>query len=243
MSNQQSGRALQFYLTAPYSCSYLLERQARSQVLLAGEAIDDSVYSQLVRLGFRRSGQYIYRPRCDHCQACVPVRIPVAAFTPDRAQRRTHKRLDHLHARLVPLFYRQEHYALYSRYQQSRHPGGGMEDDSEQQYSQFMLKSEVTSVLAEFRDGQRLVMVSLIDQLDDGLSAVYAFYDPEQQRASYGVYNVLWLVELCREMKLPYVYLGYWIGECRKMNYKSRYQPLEAYVDGEWRPFQAPIPA
>lgn len=229
------GQTLQFYLTAAYPCSYLDGVQARSQVLLPGEVNDNGVYSQLVELGFRRSGHYVYRPRCDHCHACLPARICVDEFSPSRSQRRTWKRLGGLHARIVPLTFEQEHFELYCRYQRSRHPGGGMDEDGESQYAQFMLSSPVSSALVEFRDGERLVMVSLIDQLDSGISAVYAFYDPEPGGAGYGVFNVLWQVELCRQLQLPYVYLGYYIENCRKMNYKMRYQPLELYIDGRWQ--------
>lgn len=231
------GQTLQFYLTAAYPCSYLDGQQARSQVLLPGEVSDNAVYSQLVDLGFRRSGHYVYRPRCDHCDACQPARIPVADFKADRSQRRTASRLAGLSIQLRPLAYVQEHFDLYVRYQQQRHPGGGMDEDGESQYAQFMLASPVTSLLAEFRDGERLVMVSLIDQLDNGISAVYAFYDPEPASAGYGVFNVLWQIELCRQLELPYVYLGYYIEQCRKMSYKIRYRPLEVYRGGAWRRF------
>lgn len=233
------GQTLQFYLTAAYPCSYLDGQQARSQVLLPGEVSDNAVYGQLVDLGFRRSGHYVYRPRCDHCDACQPARIPVADFKADRSQRRTANRLAGLSIRLRPLAYVQEHFDLYVRYQQQRHPGGGMDEDGESQYAQFMLASPVTSLLAEFRDGERLVMVSLIDQLDHGISAVYAFYEPEPASAGYGVFNVLWQIELCRQLELPYVYLGYYIENCRKMNYKIRYRPLEVYRGGEWRRYSA----
>lgn len=234
------GQTLQFYLTAPYPCSYLEGRQARSQVLLPGEVSDHAVYSQLVDLGFRRSGHYVYRPRCDHCQACQPARIPVAEFRPNRSQRRTWKRLANLSIHLRPLVYEQEHFDLYARYQHERHPGGGMDEDGENQYAQFMLSSPVTSVLAEFRDQGRLVMVSLIDQLDSGISAVYAFYDPDLASAGYGVFNVLWQIELCQQLELPYVYLGYYIEDCRKMSYKIHYQPLDLYRAGEWQRFMPP---
>lgn len=231
------GQTLQFYLTAAYPCSYLDGLQARSQVLLPGEVSDNAVYTQLVDLGFRRSGHYVYRPRCDHCAACLPARIPVADFVADRSQRRTWKRLSGLSIQLRPLAYEQEHFDLYTRYQRQRHPGGGMDEDGESQYAQFMLSSPVTSALAEFRENGRLVMVSLIDQLDSGISAVYAFYDPDAPSAGYGVFNVLWQIELCRQLQLPYVYLGYYIEACRKMNYKARFRPLEVYRDAQWRRF------
>ncbi|KZE25899.1 arginyltransferase [Crenobacter luteus] len=240
MSQRDAGDAvaIHFYATAPYPCSYLEGLQARSQVAIPANAIEARVYSQLVRMGFRRSGLYVYRPYCDTCRACVPVRLPVDAFRPSRSQRRAFARHGALEARLLPLQFRDEHYALYRRYQAARHAGGGMADDDPGQYSEFILKSGVDSWLAEFREGGVLRMVSLIDQLADGLSAVYTFYDPDEPQASYGVYSVLWQVELARRLGLAYVYLGYWIGQCRKMSYKSAYRPLEALVDGRWRPFE-----
>ncbi|PXX49076.1 arginyltransferase [Aquitalea magnusonii] len=236
MSHRDAGPAvaIHFYATAPYTCSYLDGRQARSQVAIPAEAIDAAVYSQLVRLGFRRSGLYTYRPYCDSCQACVPVRLPVASFTPNRSQRRSWKRLQAMEVRLLPLQFRQDHYQLYRDYQQSRHAGGGMAEDNVQQYSEFILKSGVDSLLAEFRLDGVLKMVSLIDRLADGLSAVYTFYDPQDAQAGYGVFNVLWQVELARAWQLPYLYLGYWIADCRKMAYKSQYRPLEQLQDGCW---------
>ena len=232
----EQGQALiQFYTTAPYPCSYLPEQQARSQVAIPGDLIDASVYSQLVRAGFRRSGLFTYRPHCDRCRACVPVRVRAAEFTPNRTQRRTWRDYQHLRVELLPLGYNEEHYLLYRNYQQSRHAGGGMDEDSREQYRNFILKSNVSSFLAEFRDqAGSLKMVSLIDELDDGLSSVYTFFDPDP-RASLGTFNVLWQMALCRKLELPYLYLGYWIGASRKMNYKTRFQPLEGLQDGKWQ--------
>ncbi|MDQ5889064.1 MAG: Aspartate/glutamate leucyltransferase [Pseudomonadota bacterium] len=235
----EQGKALiQFYTTAPYPCSYLPEEQARSQVAIPGDLIDASVYSQLVRAGFRRSGLFTYRPHCDRCRACVPVRVRTAEFTSNRTQRRVWRDYQHLQIDVLPLGYNEEHYQLYRHYQQTRHAGGGMDEDSREQYRNFILKSNVSSFLAEFRDQDgSLKMVSLIDELDDGLSSVYTFFDPDP-RASLGTFNVLWQMALCRKLQLPYLYLGYWIGASQKMNYKTRYQPLEGLQDGTWQRMQ-----
>ncbi len=228
--------ALQFYLTAPYSCSYLPEQVARSQVATPGFLITTPVYSELVQRGFRRSGTFTYRPRCDACHACVPVRIDVAAFAPDRAQRRALKRHDDLAATLHPLEDSDEYFSLYQRYQAARHGDGDMNSDSREQYRNFLLQSHVDSLLVEFREEGALRMASLIDILRDGLSSVYTFYDPDVAGASYGTYNILWQVELCRKLKLPYLYLGYWIEKSRKMAYKSNFKPLQGLVQGIWQP-------
>ncbi|MHB1085874.1 MAG: arginyltransferase [Thiobacillus sp.] len=230
---------IQFYLTAQYDCSYLPGQLARSQVATPTHLIDSQAYSALIRAGFRRSGQFTYRPHCEQCQACVPVRVDVAGFVPNRTQRRCLKRNQHLAARFVPLDFKEEHYALYRTYLGSRHAGGGMDRDGPDQYTQFLLSSNVDSVMVEFRDGDTLVMISVIDQIDDGLSAVYTFFDPACEKMSLGVYSVLWLIELAQRLELPYLYLGYWIEASRKMAYKTQYPPLEGLLDGRWQVFDA----
>jgi arginine-tRNA-protein transferase len=230
---------IQFYVTAAYPCSYMPGRIARSQVAVPSSLLQTQAYAQLVQIGFRRSGEFIYRPHCDHCQACTSIRVPVPEFSPSRSQKRAFTRHGKLVTTLSRPFTSEEHFALYQRYQKTRHTGGGMDHDDIGQYIEFLVSTHVDSWLIEFRepassaDAGRLKMVSIIDRLQDGLSAVYTFFEPEEGQA-YGTFNVLWQIAHARSLELPYVYLGYWIQDCQKMAYKLKFKPNELLTNGGW---------
>ena len=238
--HDEYGQTLRSYLSVPCECSYLCGREARSEVVVPVDLMDTDVYSQLVTMGFRRSGLFVYRPACDGCEACVPIRVRVDAFSPNRSQRRAQGLASVLEVHVVGLRDTHEYYDLYLRYQEKRHSGGGMDKDDRKQYQAFLGSSKVSTQVVEYREvilcGHALRMVSVVDVLRDGVSAVYTYYDPDERKRSYGTYGILWQIAYAKQLGLPYVYLGYWIRECRKMSYKCNFRPFEVLgADGRWQ--------
>lgn len=225
---------LKFYATQPHDCSYLEQQQAVTLFLDPAEPIDEEVYGRLSELGFRRSGDHLYRPHCPRCKACVPARIPVELFTPNKQQKRIYKRNQDLQVERRPPRLTDEIYQLYSRYINTRHADGDMYPPSEQQFSSFLVSDSPFCEFNEFRLDGRLLAVAVTDRLANGLSAVYTFFDPDEPRRSLGRYAILWQIEEARRSELPALYLGYWIRNCRKMNYKTEYRPLEMLINQRW---------
>jgi len=231
---------IQFYVTTAYPCGYLSQQKAQSLIATPQHLIDTQAYSHLIQQGFRRSGQYVYRPYCEDCDACVPVRIPVQQFVSNRSQKRAWKKHQNLTVSVLPVQYDEQHFELYQRYQKARHQAEAESQDADQ-YRQFLIQSKVDTCLVQFELDGMCKMICVVDRVEDGLSAVYTFYDPDEANASYGTYAVLWLIEWCRQQQLPYVYLGYWIAGSAKMVYKKNFRPLQALIDRQWQDFDPNI--
>lgn len=229
-----SGAHLRFFTTAAHPCSYLSDRQAVTLFADPEADMGPALFSQLSTMGFRRSGNYVYRPHCQGCQACVSVRVPVADFRPSRQQRRCWQRNADLRIRPVPAEWDERHYALYARYITARHADGDMYPPSPRQYREFLLSDWSRSQLLEILEGDRLLAVAVTDVLDDALSAVYTFFDPDAAARSLGTFAILSQLDWARRQGLRFLYLGYWVKQSARMSYKSRFRPLELLVQGEW---------
>jgi leucyl-tRNA---protein transferase len=249
---------LQFYVTAPYKCGYLPNKLAQSLIAAPHHLVDSQIYSGLISQGFRRSGKFAYRPHCETCNACIPVRLILDKFAPNRSQKRAFKQHADLNVRVLPLHFSQAHFELYNTYQQLRHADENNMSpvdtkDEAEQYRQFLCMSNVESLMIEFSDAAgNIKIVSVVDVVRDGVSAVYTFYDATEpkasygtdvkrasygtdvKRASYGTYSIMWLAEWTKSLGLPYLYLGYWIQDSQKMAYKQQFKPQEKLIDGEW---------
>lgn len=232
MTVQQRQPAL--FLSMPHRCSYFPERSATMLFIDPQHPPGDRIYDKLVTLGFRRSGDFIYRPHCQHCSDCISVRISTQEFQATRGQRRCWRRNQDIEVNNAGTGFDDEHFALYQRYQTTRHPGGGMEDPNPEKYIEFLNSRYTDTEFYEFRLQGVLLAVAVTDVLYDGLSAVYTFFDPEQTQRGLGVYAILWQIEQAKQLGLPYLYLGYWIEDCKKMAYKANYAPLEAYKNQHW---------
>ncbi len=221
-------------ITPPHECGYLPNRRATSVFAEPFSPKEGSLYDNLVRHGFRRTGEQIYRPFCQDCQACFSVRLPVELFAPRRSQRRVWRKNQDLTVSAVTPVFAEEHFNLYCRYQASRHKGGNMDNPTVDDYMQFLTSSWSTTVFYEFRLKKQLLSLAVVDYLENGLSAVYTFFEPNERARSLGVYGILWEIEEVKRLNLKWLYLGYWIKDCQKMSYKMEYQPLEYYKEGKW---------
>jgi len=224
------------YLSAPHSCAYLPQQTSTTVVVDPQFRLTPSLYTALANKGFRRSGKMIYRPHCEHCQACVSVRVPASEFQPNRSQQRTYNKNRDLTITPKTAKFNQEHFALYQRYQKMRHPDSSMDDPNPGKYLDFLINPAIKSTFYEMRLKEQLVAVAVTDHLEDGLSAMYTFYDPNLKHRGLGIFTILYEIQAVKTLELKWLYLGYWIDECEKMNYKASFQPLEGFINGKWIP-------
>ncbi|MFM7304042.1 MAG: arginyltransferase [Alphaproteobacteria bacterium] len=224
-----------FYTTAPLPCPYLPGRTERKIVTELSGTEAEALHERLSRAGFRRSHNIAYAPVCPGCQACVPIRVVSEDFVPDRTQRRILRANADLAVSEMPARATAEQFTLFQRYQKNRHADGDMAAMGYYDYRAMIEDTPISTGLLEFRDAQdRLLGACLTDWLADGLSAVYSFFDTDEEKRSLGTFAVLWLIGRARSLGLPYVYLGYWVPESRKMAYKARFRPSEILISGAW---------
>jgi len=232
MSNAHN--PIRLFETVVDDCPYLEGQQSASILVDPDHEIDTALFTTLSRSGFRRSGEMLYSPKCPSCNACVSVRIPAAKFNASRSQKRVWRKNLDLEVTVENVSFDQEHFELYLEYQKHRHPDSSMCDDDPMKYTSFIDSYFSKSKLLCFRHNGELVGISVLDQFDDGLSAVYTFFDPKHSRRSLGTYAILYMIKLSRLKDIPFVYLGYWIDGSQKMDYKRQFRPLQGYQDRQW---------
>ncbi len=233
-----NSRNLSLYITAEHQCGYFDERLTANLIPDPQIEMNAPLYNLLVGRGFRRSGGFVYRPHCKQCQACVPCRINVAAFSPQRSLRRCLKANDDLTTHIRDAQFKEEYFSLYRRYINSRHRDGNMADPCREDFTSFLLNDWGSSLFIEARKEGELLSVAVVDFLSSGLSAVYTFFDPDASRRSLGSFAILQQIWLARQYHLPHVYLGYWIDGHPKMDYKRNFNGLEIYQQEAWHPFK-----
>ena len=227
-------QTLSLYLTAEHSCGYFADRNSANIVPDPRIKMSKELYSLLVSKGFRRSGNFVYRPHCPECQACIPCRIQVSAFQPSRNQRRCLKKNQDLTTRITMASYNDEYFELYQRYLNGRHHDSSMANPEPEDFKHFLLCDWKQTLFIESRLNDELMCVTVADYLNDGLSAVYSFFNPEEHRRSLGTHAVLQQIWFCQVYQFPFVYLGYWIKDHPKMNYKNNFRPLETFQNNQW---------
>lgn len=236
-SLEECMKTIPLVLTYKHECNYLDDEIAQSAFVHPSIQIDNSLYSELIELGFRRSGNDVYKPRCPACKACIPAKIPVKSFAPNRQQKRCLKKHSQTRVITKPAHFEQTHYDLYLRYQNRRHQGGIMAQTSPNDYITFLSSDWSQTQFVEFLIDNRLAGVAIIDLLDNGISAVYTFFEPDLADYSLGTYAVLWQIEQAKKLLKDFIYLGFWIENCRKMAYKNQFQPLQLFINDSWLPY------
>ena len=225
---------IRLFETVLDECPYIADEQSASIIVDPDHPVEPSLFAMLSRSGFRRSGNMLYSPKCPNCSACVSVRIPSARFQASRSQKRVWKKNNDLMVTLENVSFQQEHFDLYLKYQQHRHPESSMCDEDPAKYTSFIESPFSQSKFLCLYHRDRLIGISVIDQFEGGLSAVYTFFDPDYSKRSLGTYVILYLLKLARLREIPFVYLGYWIDQSPKMNYKRQFKPLQGYLKRKW---------
>ena len=225
---------LGFFITPEHDCSYLQGYKAQTLFTDPASTVDTPTYTELTQLGFRRSGKHIYRPHCKNCKACISTRILVKDFSPSRNQKRLLNKNSDIDWKSWPPSLREDYFRLYCLYINARHVDGDMHPPSLDQFESFLVEGRSEARFYEMRLNSRLVGVSVVDWINDGVSAIYTFFDPAEGKRSLGSFAILKLIEECRQKGLEHVYLGYWIRNSEKMNYKIRFIPLQLFIEGNW---------
>ncbi|WP_422133691.1 arginyltransferase [Endozoicomonas sp. ALD040] len=226
---------LKFYATQPHNCSYLEDKQAITLFMDPDKDLDPALYRHLADIGFRRSGRHVYRPHCQGCNACIPARVVAKSFEPRRKHRKLLKKNRDILVTRSEAEYDEETYQLYKKYISIQHRDGDMYPPSMEQFQSFLVGCPEFCCYYKFWLDEKLVAVAVTDELSNGLSAIYTFYDPEVSKTrSLGSYCILWQIEEAKKLGLKHLHLGYWIKDCKKMSYKIQYRPLEVYVNNRW---------
>lgn len=229
-----SHNPIRLFETVVDDCPYLDDKKSSSILVDPEHKVETGLFSMLSRSGFRRSGNMLYTPKCPDCNACVSVRIPVKGFQASKSQRRVWRKNLDLKVSIENVRFEQEHFDLYLKYQQHRHADSSMCDDDPKKYISFIESDYAATKFLCMRLDGRLIGLSVMDQFEGGLSAVYTFFDPEFSNRSLGTYAILYGIKLSRTHDIPFLYLGYWIDESPKMNYKRQFKPLQGYINKQW---------
>ena len=233
---KRTNQSLQLYITPADECPYLPNKQSRTVFLNPEVQTNDALYTWLIDLGFRRSGEHVYRPECEDCNSCISVRIKAKEFKPNKQQRRCSKKGKRFIVKSSPASFDQDHYQLFEQYINTRHKDGDMYPTSKAKYKDFILSEFLNTQFLDFIDPLtgKLIACCVFDQLKSGLSAVYTYFDNDFNKYSLGRLAILTLIERCKSLNLDFVYLGYWIKDCQKMSYKGEYRPIQCFINDQW---------
>lgn len=237
VNSHAGAQNIRCFITLPFACSYLPQREARNVIVDPELPLTPALLGGLLDIGFRRSGEHLYRPNCDGCHACIALRLSSHTFRPDRSQRRNWQKNQGLEQHTTTGL-SDEQFDLYQRYINRRHSDSSMANTSMAECRNFLTAAGIDTRFHEFRLQGRIIAVAVTDHTPHGLSAVYTFYDPGLEQRGLGTYAILWQLHQARQLQLPWLYLGYWISECDKMSYKNRFKPAQGFIENRWQPLR-----